>query len=82
MQSVGKILEGSDGLKPEVQQQVRDNIWDYAKSGGQLQKAGEALKALSDFPWEAEAPTPQLPSPTARPKVLKRRQGLLLQVPQ
>jgi hypothetical protein len=50
MQSVGKILEGSDGLKPEVQQQVCDNIWDYAKSGGQLQKAGEALKALSDFP--------------------------------
>jgi hypothetical protein len=74
MQSVGKVLEGFDNLKPEIQQQVLNNIREYAKPGGQLQKASEAMKALSDFPWEAEAPETELPSPTATPQPTKSAQ--------
>jgi hypothetical protein len=74
MQSVGKMLEGFDNLKPEIQQQVLNNIREYAKPGGQLQKASEAMKALSDFPWEAEAPETELPSPTATPQPTKSAQ--------
>jgi hypothetical protein len=68
MQSLGAMLQGFDSLKPEVQQKVRNNMADYAKPGGQLEQAGEALKALEDFPWQQEAPKTDLPSATATPK--------------
>lgn len=73
MQSMGAMLQGFGSLKPDVQQQVRSNIADYAKPGGQLEQASSALKALEDFPWEQEAPKTDTPksdisTPTATPK--------------
>lgn len=68
MQSMSTLLGGFDNLKPDVQQQVKANMADFAKPGGQLQQAGEAMKALSEFPWEDEAPKTDIPSPTATPK--------------
>jgi hypothetical protein len=74
MRSTGKLLESFDTLKPEVQQQVRDSIRDYSKPDGPLQQAAAAMKSLADFPWEAEAPTTKLPSPTATPQPTKSAQ--------
>ncbi|KAH7089519.1 peptidase S8/S53 domain-containing protein [Paraphoma chrysanthemicola] len=74
MQSTGKMLETFDDLKPDVQQKLRDNIRDYTKPDGPLFKASDALKALSDFPWESEAPTTERPTPTATPDQTKSAQ--------
>jgi hypothetical protein len=68
MQSMGNMLQGFDSLPTDIQQQVRTNMADFAKPGGQLQLASEAMNALSDFPWETEAPKTDMPSPTATPK--------------
>lgn len=65
MQAVGKTLEVFDQLKPDVQQKVRDNMREHTKPGGTLEQAGKALKDFADFPWEAEAPTTKVPTPTA-----------------
>jgi hypothetical protein len=65
LESMGKMLEGFDNLKPDVQQQVRANIAEISGPGGLLQQASAAMDALSDFPWEEEAPKTDLPSPTA-----------------
>jgi hypothetical protein len=75
MQSTSKMLDTFDSLKPEVQQQVRDNIRAQTKPGGLLQQAGDAMKGLSEFLWESEAPTTNLPSPTATPKPTDSAQG-------
>jgi hypothetical protein len=76
IQSVGKMLEGFDSLKPEVQQRILGNIREYVKPGGQLQKASEAMKAFSDFPWEAEAPQTDLSSPTVTPQPSRSAQEI------
>lgn len=68
MQSVGNLIQGFDGLKPDQQQKVRDSIRDYSKPNGPLIKAVHALEAVSEFPWEEELPKTNLPSATARPE--------------
>ncbi|KAJ4346527.1 uncharacterized protein N0V89_010458 [Didymosphaeria variabile] len=55
------------GLPDDMKEQVFDNIKDYAKEGGQLQKAESALEAFKDFPWESELPQSQIPSVTQNP---------------
>ncbi|KAH7073921.1 peptidase S8/S53 domain-containing protein [Paraphoma chrysanthemicola] len=77
MQSTGKMLETFDNLKPDVQQKLRNNIRDYTKPDGPLFKASDALQALSDFPWESEAPTTERPTPTATPDQTKSAQATL-----
>jgi hypothetical protein len=61
--SMQSMAKGFDSLTPEVQQQARENMKQYAGPGGLLQKASEAMKAFEDFPWEEEIPTTS--SPTA-----------------
>jgi hypothetical protein len=75
MKSMGSMLDGFDGLKPDVQQKVRDNIREFSKPGGQLEKAMGAMEAFEDFPWEEEAPKTDAPSPTASPKETKSAQA-------
>jgi subtilisin family serine protease len=75
MRSTAKLLESFDTLKPEVQQQVRDSMREYAKPDGPLQQAAAAMKGVSDFPWEVEAPTTKLPNPTATPQPTKSAQA-------
>jgi hypothetical protein len=75
LQSMGKMLEGFDGLKPDVQQKVRANIAELAKPGGLLKQTSAAMDALSEFPWEKEAPKTALPSPTASPRVSESARG-------
>ncbi|KAF2676630.1 subtilisin-like protein [Lentithecium fluviatile CBS 122367] len=60
--SMGSMLKGFDGLTPEVQQQTRDNMKQYAGTDGPLQKAGEAMKVFEEFPWEEEIPPTQSPT--------------------
>ncbi|OAL01554.1 subtilisin-like protein [Phaeosphaeriaceae sp. SRC1lsM3a] len=67
MQSMGKLLGQFDSLTPDIQQKVRDGVGKISKPGGDLLKAVEALKAFEDFPWDAETPKTELPSPTATP---------------
>ncbi|KAL1597255.1 hypothetical protein SLS60_008839 [Paraconiothyrium brasiliense] len=54
-------------LPDDMKEQVFDNIKDFAKEGGQLQKAESALEAFKDFPWESELPQSQMPSATQDP---------------
>lgn len=68
MQSMGRMLEGFDGLKPDLQRQVRTNIAELAKPGGLVKQASAAMDALSEYPWEEEAPKTDLPSPTVSPR--------------
>jgi hypothetical protein len=55
--SMQNMVKGFDSLTPEVQQQARENMKQYAGPGGPLQKASEAMKAFEDYPWEEEVPT-------------------------
>jgi hypothetical protein len=50
------MLKGFDSLKPEVQQQARKNLQEYAKPGGELEKAVKAMKVFEKFDWEDEGP--------------------------
>ncbi|KAF2878051.1 peptidase S8/S53 domain-containing protein [Massariosphaeria phaeospora] len=68
MKSLGKLAQGFDKLSPEVQKQARDNIQEYAKPGGQLEQAQEAMRAFEEFPWESEAPATQVPTATGTPQ--------------
>ncbi|KAF1918124.1 peptidase S8/S53 domain-containing protein [Ampelomyces quisqualis] len=65
MKSMANVLEEFESLKPDVQQRVRDNIREFSKPGGQLEKAVAAMEAFKDLPWEEEAPKTDSPTPTA-----------------
>jgi hypothetical protein len=77
MQSMGNMLASFESLKPSVQQQVRKNLGEYAKPGGLLDEAGDALKSFAKFPWEAEmpeAPDTRRPTPTGSAQPSKSAQ--------
>lgn len=57
MKSMGKMVQGFDDLKPDIQNKVRDNIRQYAAPGGPLEQARRAMQDFEDFPWEEGAPT-------------------------
>jgi hypothetical protein len=64
MTSMGKMVQQFDNLKPEIQQQVRDNVREYTKEGGPLKAAEGALKSFKDFPWESQISTVNTPTAT------------------
>jgi len=72
MLSVGKLLEGFDGLNPNMQQKVRTEIQQCAEPNGPLQPVVKAMNALSEYPWKSEAPTARTIGPTATAKPVKR----------
>lgn len=65
LKSVGNLVNGFDSLTPEVQQQARENMRQYAGPGGPLEQAGQAMRSFSEFPWESEVPATQNPTPSA-----------------
>ncbi|KAH8716869.1 peptidase S8/S53 domain-containing protein [Phaeosphaeriaceae sp. PMI808] len=71
IQALGKMLENFDALKPDVQKQVRDKTAEHSKPDGIIQRAGEAMKAFSDFPWETEVPKTDVSSTTSSSSSVK-----------
>jgi hypothetical protein len=83
--SAGQVLEGFDGLTPEVQQTAKENIKDFAREEGPLDKAREAFEHFQNYPWDqegleeqpgsTEAPdSPESPRPTRAPSQEQPRQ--------
>ncbi|KAF1963807.1 subtilisin-like protein [Byssothecium circinans] len=68
--SMGAMLKGFDKLTPEVQEQTRKSLQDYAKPGGPLQQAEKAMKDFADFPWE------EMESSSTATKTTQSSQGL------
>jgi hypothetical protein len=56
--SMGEMVQGWDGLGADQQQNVRNNIQEYAGPNGPLKQAEQAMRDFSEFPWnEQELPT-------------------------
>jgi hypothetical protein len=55
---MGKMVQGWDGLGADQQQNVRNNIQEYAGLNGPLKQAEQAMRDFSEFPWsKQELPT-------------------------
>ncbi|KAF2789529.1 subtilisin-like protein, partial [Melanomma pulvis-pyrius CBS 109.77] len=67
IQSMGKMVQGFDKLGPDEQQQMRNNIQEYTAPGGPLEKAGQAMRAFSDFPWSDQVLPTQIPTGSQPP---------------
>ncbi|KAF2272251.1 uncharacterized protein EI97DRAFT_470584 [Westerdykella ornata] len=52
--ATSNALKGFDSLTPDMQKRVRDNINEFGKPGGEVERAGEAMRAFEEFPWDQE----------------------------